>query len=296
MRPLGLRTTADLSVSIVTHNTEPAAVAALLSAVSRTSLRTRTWVVDNSPTDALRGTAEQHGAAYVFPARNVGFGAGHNAALGVIPARIPYHLVLNPDIHFGAGVLEELHEFMELNPRVGWVMPRVLYPDGSEQHLCKRLASPLDLISRRLPVHRWGMFSERLRRYECSDLDLSVERYVPSLSGCFMFLRSAAIRQVRGFDPRYFLYMEDLDVSRSMTLTWDTVYYPHVSIRHTHAKGSYHCWKLLAIHVCSAVRYFNKWGWLFDGGRRSINARLASAPHAYTLPARTRSSPRAVNA
>jgi GT2 family glycosyltransferase len=60
-----------------------------------------------------------------------------------------YHLVLNPDFEFGSEVLQTLYQFMQDHADVGLVMPRVLYPDGSEQHLCKLLPTPFDLVARR---------------------------------------------------------------------------------------------------------------------------------------------------
>jgi GT2 family glycosyltransferase len=173
---------------------------------------------------------------------------------------------------------------MEANPRVGWAMPRVTYPDGREQQLCRRLASPLDLIWRRFFPAGWTMSRERQDRYLCKDLDLSVARNIPSLSGCFMFLRTKAIRDIGGFDERYFLYMEDFDYSRRMGEYWDTAYYPHVMICHRHERGSYRSWKLLGRHVRSAVRYYNKWGWIWDPGRACINRRAAANPPEFRLP------------
>lgn len=284
MHCVGLKSSPELAISVVTYRAAPEHLADLLSSIGRARLDTKVWVVDNSQTDRLRRTAADHGAVYLFPGKNIGFGAGHNLAFRAVPPQTPYHLVLNPDIALGDGVLEGLSRFMDLNPGVGWVMPRVTYPDGSEQRLCKRVASPIDLAARRLRLERWGRCQSRLQRYECRDLDLSVERRIPSLSGCFMFLRAAAFREVGGFDERYFLYMEDFDLARRMTESWHTVYYPHLSVRHVHAKGSYRNWKLLSMHMCSAVKYFNKWGWIFDSGRRRINRRLMSESGAYVLP------------
>ncbi len=87
---------------------------------------------------------------YIHTGNNLGFGRAHNLALKTIAGSSKYHLVLNPDISFGPGVLEELHGFMEVNPEIGWVMPQIHYPDGSLQNLCKRLPGPWDLFRRQL--------------------------------------------------------------------------------------------------------------------------------------------------
>ena len=86
---------------------------------------------------------------YIRTAQNIGFGKAHNVAFDhALPSK--YHLVLNPDVQFDQGVLEELYGFLELNESVGLVMPRVLYPDGSPQNLCKRLPTPIDIFAKRL--------------------------------------------------------------------------------------------------------------------------------------------------
>ena len=84
---------------------------------------------------------------------------------------------------------------------------------------------------------------------------------VPILSGCFMFLRNEIFKNVGLFDERYFMYMEDFDYSRRIHEKYRTVYYPNVEIVHAHAKESFKNRKLSIIHLKSAIKYFNKWGW-----------------------------------
>ncbi len=80
------------------------------------------------------------------------------------------------------------------------------------------------------------------------------------------------------FDPRFFLYMEDVDLCRRIGAIAQTVYYPGVSVTHGYAKGSYKNRKLMLHHIRSAVRYFGKWGWVFDPGRRLLNRRTEVLP------------------
>ncbi len=153
-------------------------------------------------------------------------------------------------------------------------MPRVLYPDGREQRLCKRLPAPGDLFLRRF-LGRLGrrIFRRSVEAYELDGVDLSAAREIPSLSGCFMFLRSSVLRRTGLFDPRYFMYMEDVDLCRRVGAVAHTVFYPDVSITHGYTKGSYKSVRLLRYHLASAVRYFTKWGWFHDPERRSLNRR-----------------------
>jgi GT2 family glycosyltransferase len=233
-------------------------------------------VIDNSPTDALRSLVEAQSSRYLRPGRNIGFGAGHNLAMRDVIQTSTYHLVCNPDISIKPDVLSTLAHFMDRSPGIGLVMPRVLYPNGSEQRLCKLLPRPSDLLVRRfLGRHRGGRTQQSRERYELTHLELETPREVPSLSGCFMFLRTSVLRQTGLFDPRFFLYMEDVDLCRRVGSVARTVFYPFVSVTHEYAKGSYHNRKLLRHHLISAVRYFDKWGWLFDEERQELNSHLA---------------------
>lgn len=233
------------------------------------------WVVvNNGGAEEACRLASSLGARCLHPGRNLGFGAANNLALKSLMPLGRYHLFVNPDIQFGPGVLAQLAAFMDRHPDIGLTMPRILYPDGSEQRLCKLLPGPFDLFLRRF-IGEAGKtaFKAKWDAYEMRNADLSVPREVPSLSGCFMFLRTAALEAVGGFDERYFLYMEDLDLCRRIGSRFRTAFYPAVSVCHGYAKGSYASARLLRYHLTSAIRYFNKWGWVRDRERQRLNQR-----------------------
>jgi GT2 family glycosyltransferase len=85
---------------------------------------------------------------------------------------------------------------------------------------------------------------------------------VPFLPGCFMFFRTSVLRPLDGFDERYFLYVEDLDLSRRAATLARNLYLPDVEITHEAQRGAYKSLRLLRYFAVSVVRYFNKWGWL----------------------------------
>ena len=113
-------------------------------------------------------------------------------------------------------------------------------------------------------------------RYEMYDLSQEVPSEVPSLSGCFLLAKSSALHAVGGFDERFFMYMEDVDLVRRLASIGKVVYFPNVSVIHEYGKGSYRNPKLLRYHLNSAVKYFNKWGWVFDRQRSKQNAAMLS--------------------
>jgi GT2 family glycosyltransferase len=260
--------------SIVLFENDPAEVTAAIRSVLDAPMRTACTVIDNSPTCSLRQCVLNAGAQYIHSAENVGFGAAHNIALRTHIGVSEFSLIQNPDVEFSADTLSALYEFMLNRPEVGLVMPGILYPDGTEQRLCKRLPGPIDLILRRFsgPIGR-VLFRGQLKRYELAHLDMGIPREVPCLSGCFMFIRSAVLREIGCFDERYFMYMEDVDLCRRIGVNYKTVFYPNVSVTHGYRKGSYRTSKLMKYHIQSAIRYFGKWGWLWDPVRKDLNHR-----------------------
>lgn len=258
----------DLTASIVTCRNDLKMLQKAINSFLNTELSVRLIVIDNSPNDEIRQICNDNKIEYVFNNANIGFGAGHNIAIRRIHELSKYHLVLNPDIYFSRGNLEKLYNFMENNNDVGLVMPKILYPDGSLQYLCKKLPTPFDLILRRfIPSFLNPLFRKRLDSFEFKDRDYNEIMSVPGLSGCFMFIRTGIFKEIGMFDERFFMYAEDTDLCRRIGNKYKTMYYPEAVIYHEYAKGSYKSNKLLIVHINSAIKYFNKWGWFFDKDR-----------------------------
>ena len=229
------------------------------------------YLIDHSPNNRLNIWSDYSDHVIYLPHKNLGYGSGHNFALQRAAEVNPngLHIVTNADITIQMGVIQKLEAFMLNNPTVGCCMPRILNNEGEEQRLYKYLPSPYDLFAKRfLPPFLSKKIVDRLTMCDC---DRNKTLYVPWLSGCFMFLRMEAIKQTKGFDDRYFMYFEDLDLSRRISLLYDNVYYPDVSIVHKHKAASYHSARMCLIHICSAIKYFNKYGWFFDKERVEIN-------------------------
>jgi len=275
----------DVIGSIVAYRSDPTELEQAIRSFLDTSLRVKVLVVDNSPTEGLGPMCLRLGAEYLFTGRNCGFGAGHNIALRRT-STAKYHLVLNPDVQFEPKALEELVEFLELNETVGLVMPRVFYPDGSPQRLCKRLPAPFDILARRtFPEPLKRLYQRHMSLFELSNINTNAVLSVPMLSGCFMLMRKQALMNCGLFDERFFLYFEDVDLTRRINERYETVYYPHVKITHRHEKGSYKSLRLLFYGIRSAVRYFNKWGWVWDEQRDLANSVIGPRVN-LSLPAR----------
>jgi len=218
------------------------------------------FVIDNSPTENTN--FKKLSVSYVFTGKNLGYGSAHNIAIRqTIEQGIPYHLVINPDISFDPSILTEIEQFMNNNPEIGLLMPNILYPNGEIQYLCKLIPTPFDLIVRRFLPKSWT--KKNTEKFELRESGYNKVMDVPYLSGCFMFLRTEALKQVGLFDERFFMYPQ-----------FRTVFYPEASIVHHHAQSSYLSTRMLIIHIFNMIRYFNKWGWIFDKERRKVNREI----------------------
>lgn len=266
-----------ITASIVTFNTRKDELIRLLDCTLERKV-SLVYVVDNSPEDRLRSEIAKYTderIVYIWGQGNVGYGAGHNMAINrAIAAGARYHVVLNPDIYFDQGTLERLEEFMDENHSVGYVMPNVIYPDGSIQRLCKLLPTPFDIFGRRLLPKSW--MKNRNIKYEMHGMGYDKIWECPNLSGCFMFMRVDVLKQIGGFDDRFFMYFEDTDLIRRIHEVSKTVFNPEITIVHAHAAEHRTSKFLLKASIKSAIQYFNKWGWLFDKQRRLWNREALS--------------------
>jgi len=260
-----------LNASIVLYNHSLAEIKPLVEILRKSTLISVIFLIDNSPTK--QPDFNNLEVTYIFNNKNIGYGAAHNIAIRkTIDQDIPYHLVINPDIAFEPSILAEIEPFMNNNSDIGLLMPKILYPTGEIQYLCKLIPTPFDLIFRRFLPEKWT--SKRTERFELRSTGYNRIMDVPYLSGCFMFLRTEAIRQVGLFDERFFMYPEDIDLTRRIHRKFRTVFYPEVQVIHHHAQGSYVNGKLLYIHISNMIKYFNKWGWIFDKERSEINKKV----------------------
>lgn len=257
----------DITSSIVLYKSDRVELRKAIDSFLRTSLNVRLYLVDNSPTDELKDIIHDTRVEYIFNNGNVGFGKANNVALRKVLGTSKYHLMLNPDISFPENTLETIKDFMDRNQEVGHVLPKILYPDGSLQRLCKLLPTPADLFLRRFMKSN---VRDVNYYYEMHFADYNTTFEAPFLSGCFMFIRTEVFEQVGLFDEKMFLYWEDLDLSRRIHKGFKTVYYPEVFVYHEYKRGAHKNFNLMIVSIKSLIYYFNKWGW-FERERRKIN-------------------------
>lgn len=269
----------DLSVSIVTYRPDLDSLGNTIDSLRDAVTRARSvgvvgrcelYIVDNTEDsgslEALGWWLNERKKGFdkvelVGGQGNVGFGRGHNIALERVVSE--FHLILNPDVVLEPDSVSTGVSYLADNPRTVLVSPRAVWPDGKRQYLCKRYPSVLDLCLRAwAPVAIKNAFNKRLARYELrEETDRDVPAEVPIASGCFMLARSALLKEVGGFDPRFFMYFEDFDLSLRCGKLGPLIYLPDMRIVHEggHAarKGIWHVGQFAK----SAWLFFKKHGW-----------------------------------
>ena len=230
------------------------------------------YLIDNSP--VLNKDLEKLSGGkieYIFNNRNLGFGKAHNIGLQkAIAEGSDYHLIQNPDVAFDSDILLELSSVLKKDNTIGLISPLITYPNGEIQHLCKLIPNPKHLIFRRF-LKNSPKLEELNKELELQTFGYDKTAEVPWLSGCFLFAKTTNLQRIGGFDERFFMYMEDIDLSRRSLMLFRNVFYPNVSIQHFYEKGSYTKKKLTWYHLLSAIKYFTKWGWVYDKEREQIN-------------------------
>ncbi len=263
----------ELSCSIVLYKNDPIVVKNAIDSLRLQEVEINIYIYDNSPTDELRLLFDSD-IMYFHDPSNVGFGRGHNFCIEKGKLNCKYHLILNPDVYFESGVLLKLIDKLKTNADFGLIAPKILYPDGRIQYSCRMLPSPVELIIRRLPIFSL-VFKKWIQNRDLVFTDYNIQFAPPFILGCFMLLPHHVLDEVGGFDEVFFMYMEDIDLTRRVKKHYKTLFFPEVAVFHLYERQSVKNIKLLSIHLKSAIHYFNKWGWFLDKERVSMNSRKA---------------------
>ncbi len=183
-----------------------------------------------------------------------GFGSNHNAAFQRF--RASFYCVANPDLRLMEDPLPQLLACME-DPKVGLVTPRVLSPVGEIEDSVRYFPTPVRLFSKVITKHDG--------RYPVSG---SQPLAVDWAAGMFMLFREEAFREIGGFDEKFFLYYEDVDIcARLWNAGWKVIHHPGVSVVHAAQRSSRKQLRYFRWHAASMARYFWKhWGRLPGGG------------------------------
>jgi N-acetylglucosaminyl-diphospho-decaprenol L-rhamnosyltransferase len=225
-------------------------------------------VVDNGSAD---GSAEQMRAAFpgvpvVEPGANLGYGRAAN--LGIAATRAPVVAVLNPDAVVAPGTAAAMLGRFDADPRLAAVGPQLLNPDGSHYPSARSAPSLGDAIGHAV-LGSIVTDNRYTQSYRQLDADPALPRDVEWVSGAALWLRREALDRVGGWDERFFLFFEDVDLCRRLGADgWTIAYEPGGRVTHT-VGGSRARRPLRSIveHHRAAYQYADKW---WQGRRRLL--------------------------
>ncbi|HZU79415.1 MAG TPA: glycosyltransferase family 2 protein [Acidimicrobiales bacterium] len=213
-------------------------------------------VVDNASTDgsADRLVHADEGVQLVRAGANLGYGRAANRGMRLLGT--PFVLVANPDLLVHEGALARLAAVLEADPTLAIAGPKLLNEDGSRYPSARRFPSWTDAAGHAL-LGTWIPDNPFSRRYRMSDLEASEVTPVDWVSGACFLARAEVLRELGGFDERYFMYMEDVDLCwRARLAGHGVVHVPDAVV--THLQGlstARHPYRMLAAHHRSALRF-----------------------------------------
>jgi hypothetical protein len=254
----------DVSVIFVSYNTEEMTKKAIaLVKQSLPQLNIEIFVIDNASKD---GSAEMIRQEFpeihlIVNEINVGFGRANNQALPFVRGR--YILLLNTDAFVDPDTIQKTVDFMESNPKTGILGVKLLGRDGVLQPSCRYFPTPLNSFLFRTGLNK--VFTS-VKMIDDMNWDHNQVRDCDWVPGCYYLIRKEVIDQVGLFDPRYFLYSEEVDHCFSAKKAgWNVTYFPYVSVVHiggesakTDNKISSVSRQVSALQIESELIYFRK--------------------------------------
>jgi GT2 family glycosyltransferase len=153
-----------------------------------------------------------------------------------------------------------LCDFLDSNPDVAMITPRILNRDGSEQKLPKLQPTPRYLLARRTEDVS-ERAQELVREYTRSKEDFSEPTSVEHATGSFFVIRTKVFCKLKGFDERFFMYFEDNDLSRRAQDYGEIIFYPGTTVTHGYQRAGSKSPAALLVQLRSALQFFGKHGW-----------------------------------
>lgn len=257
---------AKVNISIVLYNNSFEEVQKKIEQYNSWDLVNGIIIVDNSP-KRMR-IPENVKLTYYHRPDNPGYGAGHNLAITQsVSTDVEFHLVVNLDVHFEEPLLEALVDFIATNDAACIVQPSFIFPDGTTQKLAKYLPSLVQMALRMIGLGRVNWWNIAI------DTDqLTVPFPCPYLSGCFLLMRCRSVMDTGMFDERYFMYPEDIDLSRRYASIKGAWVVPTQVACHEYGGRSKKSLKMFLIHLTEVLKYYKKWGFVWDVERKRLNA------------------------
>jgi GT2 family glycosyltransferase len=237
--------TTDISISVVSHG-QIDLIVGLLHDINKNCNAFPLQLILTLNLDEMLPFAED---SFSFPLeiiRNkipLGFAANHDQAFERAKGR--FFCVLNPDIRFDADPFPVLISYLQ-DASVGVAAPLVLGASGATEDSARRFPTPLKIICKAVGGCKHG------------DYAVKDETIFPDwIAGMFMVFRSEVFAELGGFDRRYFLYYEDVDLCARLRLRgYEVALCPDAKVVHHARRHSHRNLKYLSWHLASMMRFF----------------------------------------
>ncbi|MEG1862207.1 MAG: glycosyltransferase family 2 protein [Oscillospiraceae bacterium] len=245
-----------ISGSIVVYNKPEDAYKTVQSVLANTDEDFSLYIIDNDSAEGINPMLREHFTAnYIDLDKNIGFGKAHNMVLDKLDSK--YHFIINPDILINEETISKLCCFMDSHQEVSIACPKVLHPDGTIQYIAKQKPGLLSLISRRVHIKALKKLEdEYLMKYADQDKECEID----FCTGCFFVIRTEVFKKIGGFDPEYFLYFEDADITMKAKQLGKAYYAPSASVVHFWHRETASSKRQFFLQVKSMFIYFKKWG------------------------------------
>ncbi|MCT8386236.1 glycosyltransferase [Leuconostoc mesenteroides] len=253
----------DVSVSIVTYNNADILKERLtiLLPIFKASGVSKIFIIDNASTDGTDLILKDFSIneslinLMLLPS-NKGFGHGHNQAINKTCSK--YHIVMNLDTTpRSCSVISHMTQYMEKFNNIDLLSPLVRFPNGNIQYLTRNEPTVFDLGIRFLGPN---IFRKRQEKFIHLNDGYNHKQRIFNATGSFMFFRTQTLKNIGGFDERYFLYMEDTDLTKKINQNGKAIFSPDFEVIHEWQRGN-HSIGGAKLMLRSMVKYFNKWGW-----------------------------------
>lgn len=258
-------------VTVAANKLDEACLVSVRELLARLPLRVAFVLVDNASTDFdAHRYVKRHVAEAIVILRDKNFGFGASCNRGAHEVEADYYFFLNPDTRIDdpSGILR-LYEFLRAYPQVGIAAPRMLYMDGRVQETCRRFPLWYTPLIQRTTLADEQKTAAHRRTFLMEDFGHDKRRMVDWVQGSAFMIEGKLFHALGGFDERYFMYYEDVDLCRQCWEQGRPIYYlPEAIVYHAYAKDSakgdgtinqlMHNPQTRA-HVVSWIKYVFKW-------------------------------------
>lgn len=246
-----------VSASIVIYNEDKEVLKKAILSFLNLNFEKELVIVDNSKDNKLETFCSSFkDTTYLKNKKNLGFGRSHNMAFLNLEKESDIHIVINPDIYFDKNIENMLLWFYS-QKSISLCTPAVYYPDGRIQKIVRNIPTLIDLFQRKFNM--FNIFDKKIKQEEWDYQNYSSVTDIPFAHGCFLMFRSNVFKKLNGFDERFFMYMEDVDIFIRAKEYGKTVINNKFKVFHEYRRSSSKNLKLFVIHTISVMKFFMKY-------------------------------------